>query len=157
MRSVIAGFLKDDSMESRAGRRKDMHGILACRAWIPLEHREAVLAMQEIAVCVEKRAVPAGFGLRKTRHRKCHGLGFRKGFMTRAGSVADERLCSRLGGAGIVRLRRAQGLGLRGEKVRWQPVSVYIQTRRWWMFRRTRRTRGTQQRRHVPPFQMDRW
>ena len=34
--SVVAGFLKDDSMESPAGRRKDMVGILACRAWIPL-------------------------------------------------------------------------------------------------------------------------
>ena len=52
--SVVAGFLKDDSMESPAGRRKDMCGILARRAWIPLKHREAVLMMHEIAVCVEK-------------------------------------------------------------------------------------------------------
>ena len=48
----------------------------------------------EIAVCIEKHAVPAGFGLRKTRHRKYRGHGFRKGLMTRAGSVAGEVLCS---------------------------------------------------------------
>ena len=30
--NVVAGFLKGDSMESLAGRRKDMCGILACRA-----------------------------------------------------------------------------------------------------------------------------
>ena len=50
--------------------------------------------MHEGAVSVETSALPAGLGLHKTRHRKYRGHGFRKGFMTRAGSVADEGLCS---------------------------------------------------------------
>ena len=82
-------------MESSASRRKDVCGTLACRAWIPLEHREAALMMHEVSVCVEKGALPAGLRLRKTRHRKYRGRGFRKGFMARRGSVADEGLCSR--------------------------------------------------------------
>ena len=39
-------------MESPASRRKDMCGILACRARIPLEHREAVLMMLKVTVCI---------------------------------------------------------------------------------------------------------
>ena len=72
--SMVAGFMKDDRMESSASRRNDVRGILECWARIPLEYREAVLMMHEVAVCVEKK--------RKTRHRKYCGCGFRKGFMT---------------------------------------------------------------------------
>ena len=93
--SVVAGFLRDDSMKPSTGRCDNLGGVPACWVWVPLKHRETVLMMYEITVCVEKRAVPAGFGLRNTRHRKYRGHGFRKGFMTRAGSVADEGMCSR--------------------------------------------------------------
>ena len=94
-RDVVAGFLKDNRMKSPAGRRKDMRGILACWAWIPLKNREAALVVHEVAVCVEKGAMPAGFGLRKTHHRQNVGHRFREWFATGASSFSDEGLCSR--------------------------------------------------------------
>ena len=63
-------------------------------AWIPLRHGEAAIVMHEIAVCVEKRAVPAGFELRKTRHWKCRGDGFSASVRDPCG-VVDEGSCSR--------------------------------------------------------------
>ena len=59
-RDVDAGFLKDNSMKSPAGRRKGMCGILACWAEIPLKNREAVLVMHEVA---ELTRVPCQLGL----------------------------------------------------------------------------------------------
>ena len=86
MVSLVAGFLKDDSMKSAASRRKDVCGILACRARIPL-----------------------GLTLRKTRHQEYRERGFGKGFMTRTGSVADGGLCSRRGGTGNPRVHASGG------------------------------------------------
>ena len=81
MWSMIAGFLKGDRMKSSASRRKDVCRILACWARIPLEQREAVLVMHEVAVCVETGAMPAELSLRKTRHRKYRRHGVGKGFI----------------------------------------------------------------------------
>ena len=67
--SMITGFLQDDRMASSAGRRQNLCGVFACWARIPLEHGEAVLVMHEVAVRVEKGALPAGFGLGRTDHR----------------------------------------------------------------------------------------
>ena len=60
---------------------------------------------------MEKGVLPALFRLRKTQHRKYRGHFFKKGFRTRAGSVADEVLCSRLGGTGDPRVDAAGGRG----------------------------------------------
>ena len=64
------GSLEDDRMKSTAGRRKDLRGILARWVRVPLEHRDAVLVMHEVAVRVEEGAIPAGSGLRKTHHQQ---------------------------------------------------------------------------------------
>ena len=53
-RSTITGFLEDNRMKSTAGRRQDLCGILARWARVPLEHREAVLVVHEVAVRVEE-------------------------------------------------------------------------------------------------------
>ena len=111
MWSMVAGFLEDDRMEffRKPPQRYVWDSSVQGPDSIALEHREAVLVMHEVAVCVEKSALPAGFGLRKTRHRKYRGHGFRKGFMTRTGNIADEGLCSWRGGPGIVGLRASAG------------------------------------------------
>ena len=131
--------------------------------------------MHEVAVCVEKGALPAGLWLRKTRHRKYHVRGFGKGFMTRAGSVrggywqpAWARSWRKrqdvvpLGRYWHQALERegeklhsvcppgrywhcAGELGFRGNEVRWLPMMLFIKTSRGWMYRQTRRTRGQTQ------------
>ena len=57
-RCVVAGFLKDNRMKLPASHRKDMCGILACWARIPLKNGEAVLVMNEVADLVEEGALP---------------------------------------------------------------------------------------------------
>ena len=64
-RSMITGFLEDDLMKSTAGRRKDLRGILARWAWVPLAHREAVLVMHEVAVAFWRVPCPLGLGCAK--------------------------------------------------------------------------------------------
>ena len=44
-------------------------------AWIPLQHRETVLMMQEIIVSCIKTTVPSRFGLTKVDQRKNEGRG----------------------------------------------------------------------------------
>ena len=63
MRCVIPGFLKDHSMEATTGGRNDLRVVLASRAWIPLEHREASLEVHEVTDGVVEWALPAGVGL----------------------------------------------------------------------------------------------
>ena len=46
---VITGFLKDHSMEAALGCSKNLCGLFARWAWVPLEHREAVLVVHEVA------------------------------------------------------------------------------------------------------------
>ena len=44
---VIAGFVKDHHMEAAASCGKDPCGSSACWAWVPLEHKEAVLVVHD--------------------------------------------------------------------------------------------------------------
>ena len=66
---MITGFLKNNRMEPSTGRR-NVGGVPARRAWIPLKERETVLMMHEIAVgCIN---------VTKFDHRKNQGSWFRK-------------------------------------------------------------------------------
>ena len=53
-------------MEAAAGCSKKFSGLFARWAWVPLEHREAVLVVHE---GVGEGAFPVRHGLTKTRHR----------------------------------------------------------------------------------------
>ena len=107
-------------METPAGRRKDLRGILARWAWGPLEHREAVLVMHVVAVPVVEGAMPAGFGLRKTHHRQNVRHTFREWFVTGSSGFTVEGLCSRRGGTGVPCLHAA-----------WNKVDVVPLGRYW--------------------------
>ena len=88
-------------MKASAGCPKDLRGVLARWARVPLEHREAVLVMHEGTDRIDEGALPAGLGLRKTRHRKhnVHWLG--KGFAACAARIVDGgRRTSPPGGVG---------------------------------------------------------
>ena len=63
MRYVIPGFVKDHSMEASTGSRNDLGAVLASWAWIPLEHREAVLVVHVVTDGVTEEALPKGLGL----------------------------------------------------------------------------------------------
>ena len=45
---MITGFLKDDRVKPTSGRRKNLRGVLARWAWVPLEHWEAVLEQTDV-------------------------------------------------------------------------------------------------------------
>ena len=94
-------------MKLTAGRRKDLRGILARWAWVPLGHKEAVLVMHEVAVRVGEGAMLAGFGLRKTHSRQNVRHRFREWSVTGASSCTDEGLCSRWAGTGVPCLHAA--------------------------------------------------
>ena len=95
---VIAGFLKDHHMEAAAGCGKDLCGFSACWAWVPLEHREAVLVVDEATDRVGEGDVEGRFGFTKTCKRKHNGRQLGKGFVPCAVGVVGAGLCSRFGG-----------------------------------------------------------
>ena len=96
MWSVITGFLEDHCMEAAAGYSKNLCGLLARWAWVPLEHGEAVLVVHEVADRVGEGTLPASM--------KHSGRRFGKWFAPCAVGVADGGLFSRLGGTGILHL-----------------------------------------------------
>ena len=104
MWSVIAGFLKDHHMEAAVDCGKDLWGFSACRAWDLLEHKEAVLVVNEVPDRVGEWDVKGRLGFTKTCHWKHNGRGLGKGSVPCAVGVVDAGWCSRLGGTGSLHL-----------------------------------------------------
>ena len=55
MRHVLTNFLEDNHVEAATDGPEDLCGALAGRAWVPLEHGKAVLAVHEVASWVGER------------------------------------------------------------------------------------------------------
>ena len=70
VRYMITGFLKNNRMEFSTGRRNDIGGVSARRAWIPPKNSETALMMHKIAVRCVNVTKPVRFGLPKFDHKK---------------------------------------------------------------------------------------
>ena len=95
---VITGFLWDNRMKPTASRRNNLGGVPACWAWVPLKHRETVLMMHEVTVCIVEVAMPRWFGKPAYRNiGKIVSMGFWNG-PTSTGLGTDGKVGSRKGG-----------------------------------------------------------
>ena len=112
-------------MKPTACRRNDIGGVPARWAWVPLEHREAVLIMHEITVCVVEGAMSRWFRLPKTYHRYDDRHGLREWSSTSTGRTTDGGLDPCKGGlkGGMLSHLGGTDMGVREEA---EMNSVYL-------------------------------
>ena len=93
---VVAGFLYDNCVKNSTSRCYNLGGVPT--SWIPLQNRETILMMHEIAVCVVKVAEPNRFGQSVSYHRQDHRPGLGVWTTTSAWICTNGRVGSRQGG-----------------------------------------------------------
>ena len=96
--SMITGFLKDDRVKPPTHRRNKSAWGSCALTRVPLKHREKILMMHEITVCIVEVAMPRWFGV--AQNVPWYD-GLREWSSTSTGLSTDGGLDSRKGGTSV--------------------------------------------------------
>ena len=81
-------------MKPSTSRCNNLGGVLVCGAWVPLKHRQTILTMHEITVCIVEVAMSRWFREPKTYHEYDGRHGLREWSTTSTGLGAEGRVGS---------------------------------------------------------------